>query len=246
MPAKLPYDQWYWADWFRDTRRLSIATKGFWIDVIGHLRQETKTGWATYDLATWGTLTNCTESDAEMALTELGKWRIATIVRKSDGQVTVSCRRVVREKRERKYATLRQERYRQHQIGDATVDGAVTAMSRPSDRPKQKQRQKQRTEAETEAEKEREEKTVSLNGKKSSRSAAVPDDEWLATLKTDPTYAGLDIDRLAGKCRNWCREHGKVFSRKRVINWLNREDRPLEVPHGAPTPSPARDFRAGW
>lgn len=56
---------------------------------------------------------------------------------------------------------------------------------------------------------------------------AVTDAAWLASLTADQTYIGIDIQREAGKCQNWCREHGKVFTRRRFVNWLNRAERPL-------------------
>lgn len=98
-------------------------------------------------------------------------------------------------------------------------------------------------------EEEKKEKEKSLNGSKRPRSVRPPklsDQEFFTQLKTDPTYAGLNIDRIVGRCQNWCRENGKVFSRRRLVNWLNREERPLEVSHGTPPPSVAKDFRAGW
>lgn len=54
---------------------------------------------------------------------------------------------------------------------------------------------------------------------------APPDDEsWLQSLEKDPTYAGLDVRRLRGKMLRWCEENRKQPTRRRFINWLNRED----------------------
>lgn len=58
-------------------------------------------------------------------------------------------------------------------------------------------------------------------------SAALPDADWLASLKSDPAYAEIDVEREAAKCARWCLTARKVCSRRRVVNWLNRCERPL-------------------
>jgi hypothetical protein len=58
---------------------------------------------------------------------------------------------------------------------------------------------------------------------------ALPDDEWIQSLKTHPAYQGLDVVEHAAKCRLWCEINHKLFSRRRVINWLNRQEKPLQV-----------------
>ena len=65
--------------------------------------------------------------------------------------------------------------------------------------------------------------------KKAPRVSAIPDAEWIAGLKADPAFAGIDIDREIAKCRRWCEEKRKTLSRQRVVNWLNRCERPLSV-----------------
>ena len=58
--------------------------------------------------------------------------------------------------------------------------------------------------------------------------AKAPDDaEWLAGLRTDPAYAGLNIDREMAKCQRWCNEKRLSCTRTRIINWLNRADVPM-------------------
>jgi hypothetical protein len=64
--------------------------------------------------------------------------------------------------------------------------------------------------------------------------ARLPDGEWIASLKQDSAYAGIDIDRELAKCRRWCLENRKTFSRKRLTNWLNRVDRPISADAAKP------------
>ena len=56
------------------------------------------------------------------------------------------------------------------------------------------------------------------------------DSDFLQTLKNDSTYKGIDIDRELGKCENWLKvnQPGKIVTRKRFINWLNRADSTIQ------------------
>jgi hypothetical protein len=67
---------------------------------------------------------------------------------------------------------------------------------------------------------------------KSSKSA-MPDSDWLETLKTNPAYAGIDIQREFGKAQAWCDTMRRVLNRRRFVNWLNRCERPMNAftPH---------------
>ena len=58
---------------------------------------------------------------------------------------------------------------------------------------------------------------------KKRKSAAIPDDEWLASLAADEAYNGLNVPVVLAKCRRWCETARKPFSRKRIVNWLNNE-----------------------
>jgi hypothetical protein len=52
----------------------------------------------------------------------------------------------------------------------------------------------------------------------------LPDADWLASLKADPAFAGIDINREHAKASRWCIEKGRTLSRARLLNWLNRCD----------------------
>ena len=58
------------------------------------------------------------------------------------------------------------------------------------------------------------------------------DDAFLAALKLNPAYQGIDIDRELGKLDAWLltpRGRGKQRTRQRIVNWLNLADRPMVV-----------------
>lgn len=88
-----------------------------------------------------------------------------------------------------------------------------------------------------EEEKEKEEDKSKNKRKKKSKKPAQSDEEWLKALKENPAYKGMDIDRIKGKFEAWCMTNNQDPTRRRFVNWLNREDKPLEKggkSYGAP------------
>ena len=51
--------------------------------------------------------------------------------------------------------------------------------------------------------------------------------EWIESLKSEPTYQGIDIDACRARAETWCIRNARKFTRKFFINWLSREDVPL-------------------
>lgn len=66
-------------------------------------------------------------------------------------------------------------------------------------------------------------------GQKPKRSPTkkLTDEEWILMLKANPAYKDLDVDMVRGKLEAWCVTKGKKPTRARLLNWLNREERPL-------------------
>jgi hypothetical protein len=58
------------------------------------------------------------------------------------------------------------------------------------------------------------------------------EEEFLSRLENDPAFAGIDVRRLNSKMILWCEVNGKRPTRRRLVNWLNREDRPMENGNG--------------
>ena len=65
---------------------------------------------------------------------------------------------------------------------------------------------------------------------KSSRARFIPDQEWITELSSNPAYVGLNIQEQAAKCQTWCKTNHKLFSKRRLVNWLNRAEKPLTLP----------------
>lgn len=71
------------------------------------------------------------------------------------------------------------------------------------------------------------ERPVVARTKRKTPLSHMSDEELVAELSSDPTYAGIDIPREIGKCRSWCKVNGKKPTARRFVNWLNKADRTL-------------------
>lgn len=78
----------------------------------------------------------------------------------------------------------------------------------------------------------------------SAEGSAPTDAEWLASLASDPAFAGLDVQREFAKMSAWCAVNRKQPSRRRFINWLNRAERPM-APAGTVTQDTFGSVRPG-
>lgn len=68
-----------------------------------------------------------------------------------------------------------------------------------------------------------------------------PDAEFLAGLRVNPAYKGIDLDRELAKLDTWLtlpKNRKRVKSQATIINWLNRVDVPVETPAGEPRMNP--------
>lgn len=57
----------------------------------------------------------------------------------------------------------------------------------------------------------------------------ISNEDWMASLIANPIYSGLDIKLLYGKMLVWYENMGKKPTRRRFLNWLNREEKPLKL-----------------
>lgn len=54
------------------------------------------------------------------------------------------------------------------------------------------------------------------------------DEEYLTELQADTAYRLLNVRLVHAKMVRWCSEKNKQPTRRRLINWLNSEDQPME------------------
>jgi hypothetical protein len=64
------------------------------------------------------------------------------------------------------------------------------------------------------------------------------DDDWLQSIADDPAYFGLDVKQERNRMIRWCEVNHKHPSRKRLINWLNRCERPMAFAQPPTAPNP--------
>jgi len=90
------------------------------------------------------------------------------------------------------------------------------------------------TQAEAEAEAEAEADTdIKKKNKKmavykvSKQPNKLSDENWIKSLKENTAYKGIEIEIVNGKMLAWCELKNLVPTRKRLLNWLNREDRKM-------------------
>jgi hypothetical protein len=87
------------------------------------------------------------------------------------------------------------------------------------------------TEADTDTEPDTEQRPEASRGKPRSVRAPIPaDDEFLDGLQKNPAYSMLNVRHCYQRMMTWCQVNGKQPSRRRFINWLNREDKPMTAP----------------
>lgn len=121
-------------------------------------------------------------------------------------------------------AAIRARRYRAKRNGhgdDTDNNGPVTRDDTDASRPPEKSRDRAETESETETE-----------TRAKPRRRTTCDEDFLAELQANPAYAAFDVVKLYHKMAAWCQNKGVQPTRSRLINWLNREDKPMGVGNG--------------
>jgi hypothetical protein len=82
-------------------------------------------------------------------------------------------------------------------------------------------------EKEKEKEKDKEKEKEIARSDKPKRSSPLVDDEFITSLKNDPTYEGIDIDHEVGKATRWVDANpGRKMSKKFFTNWMNNVSKP--------------------
>jgi hypothetical protein len=72
--------------------------------------------------------------------------------------------------------------------------------------------------------------------KKKTRSTRLSEAEWLATIKANKAYSHIDIDAELDKMDAWLSTRpSRQKTRRFVVNWLNKIDKPMGGKHGGRT-----------
>lgn len=118
--SKAPADQFYYGDYIRDTRCLSIAARGAWADILCFAFFESPQGRISQDLDAWSRMFGTDTVTAKSLLAEIGKRKVGDVVTERNGDVTVTNRRKYREWLEREGGKQRAKRYRDRHGGNGT------------------------------------------------------------------------------------------------------------------------------
>jgi hypothetical protein len=115
--SKLPFMQFYPSDWIKDTRCLSLDARGAWIDLICALWESPTRGLLQWPMIAFDQYLGTIERDgliysAADILDELTMLHICNVVTDSNGIVTLSCRRMLREESQRNQTRERVKRFR--------------------------------------------------------------------------------------------------------------------------------------
>ena len=215
--SKLPFLQFYPSDYLVDTRVLSLAARGAWVDIICVLHASSTRGTSTLPARGWARIMGATEADFQSALSEIEEMKVGDVIRNGNGDVSVTCRRMMNESITREQTRLRVQNHRNkhgNKAGNDTSNADVT--------PKKSEVISQKSEAEKQT------ASVSVTD-----ASVTSDEDWLNQLAINPAYSLIDVRREYSKMQTWCSVNRKMPTRRRFVAWLNRIEKPMDAAKGS-------------
>jgi hypothetical protein len=157
-----------------------------------------------------------TEADFQSALSEIEEMKVGDVIRNGNGDVSVTCRRMMNESITREQTRLRVQNHRKkhgnkagNESGNADVTGNKSeVISHKSEAEKQ---------------------TASVSVTDAS---VTSDEDWLKQLEILPAYNLMDVRREYSKMQTWCSVNRKMPTRRRFVAWLNRIEKPMDAAKG--------------
>lgn len=123
---KLHFLQFYPADYMRDTRALSLAAKGGWVDVICMLHGCSTRGTMKLPAVGWARVMGASVDQAVAVIDELQLMGVCDVIREGNGDVTISSRRMLRERISKEQTRLRVANHRRNALSAAVGNADVT------------------------------------------------------------------------------------------------------------------------
>jgi len=117
--GKNPAFQWYPNDYLRDTRILSLSTRGAWADMLNFMWYAIERGILTGTHEQFARMLSCSIGEIENVINELNVTKVADVTN-CNGIVTVINRRMRNEEKERKSTRLRVQKFRNAKCNDAS------------------------------------------------------------------------------------------------------------------------------
>jgi len=230
---KLPFLQFYPSDYLVDTRILTLSARGAWVDILCVLHGSSTRGTATFPVRGWSRIMGVSEAEFETAIEEIDAMKVGNVLRCSNGDVTITCRRMLNEAITREQTRLRVQNHRNKERNNER-----NASSNASVTPKKSEVISQKLEEEAESEADAPPPDLPFDDlpdqpEKPKKQPKQTDAEWLADLATSPAYRGIDIRREHAKALVWAAANKKTMSRRRFVNWINK----CEPTMGQQTPS---------
>jgi len=127
--SKLPFLQFYPSDYLVDTRVLSLAARGAWVDMICVLHASSTRGTSTLPARGWARIMGASEEDFQSALAEIEEMKVGDVIRECNGNVSVTCRRMMNESITREQTRLRVQNHRKkhgNKAGNESGNADVT------------------------------------------------------------------------------------------------------------------------
>jgi len=120
MAGKLPWMKFYPGDWILDMDRHPLEIEGAWIRICCHLHRSKTYGKLSMTLDEWADVLRVDKDKTKEILRYLCVTKIATS-RTDNGNVTVECRRMIGDDKDREQNKMRQQRYRDKHSKDRYV-----------------------------------------------------------------------------------------------------------------------------
>ena len=163
-------------------------------------------------------------SDAEFVTTieEIDAMKVGNVIRCSNGDVTITCRRMLNEAITREQTRLRVQNHRNKERNNER-----NASSNAKETPNKSEVISQKLEEEGESDADAPPPNFALEDspdedQKPKNQPKQTDEQWLAELATSSAYRGIDVRREHSKALVWAAANKKTMSRRRFINWVNR------------------------
>jgi hypothetical protein len=219
---KLPFLQFYPSDYLVDTRILTLSARGAWVDILCVLHGSSTRGTATFPVRGWSRIMGISEAEFETAVEEIDAMKVGNVLRCSNGDVTITCRRMLNEAITREQTRLRVQNHRNKERNNER-----NASSNASVTPNKSEVRSQKLEEEAESEADAPPPDLPFDDlpdqpEKPQKQPKQTDAEWLADLATSPAYRGIDIRREHAKALVWAAANKKTMSRRRFVNWINK------------------------
>jgi hypothetical protein len=219
---KLPFLQFYPSDYLVDTRILTLSARGAWVDILCVLHGSSTRGTATFPVRGWSRIMGVSDAEFVTTIEEIDAMKVGNVIRCSNGDVTITCRRMLNEAITREQTRLRVQNHRNKERNNER-----NASSNAKETPNKSEVISHKLEEEGESDAEAPPPDFSLDDvpkqtEKPQKQPKQTDEQWLIELATSSAYRGIDVRREHAKALVWAAANKKTMSRRRFINWVNR------------------------